>query len=88
MKGMAETWLDWKKIGPIAEQAHSLIAPAVMSDTRKLDTNEAFEKSVTEEVASQGFGPPGPRMSLKKFVEKRREYLLAHPEIRQAAARN
>lgn len=87
MKEMAETWLDWKKIGPIAEAAHAQIAPYVKTDTRKLDTTEAFEKGLTEDVAGQGFGPPGPRMSLKNFVEKRREYLLSHPEIQKVSAR-
>ncbi len=87
MKGMAETWLDWKKLGPIAEQYHAQIAAVVKTDTRKLDSTEAFDKSVTEDVTGQGFGPPGARMSLKSFAEKRREYLLNLPEIQQATRR-
>ena len=84
MKNMAETWLDWNKIGPLAEQYHALIAADVKKDTRKLQSTEAFTRAVTEEIQGQGFGPPGPRMSLKSFVEKRREYLLNHPEVSKA----
>ena len=85
MKNMAETWLDWKTIGPLAEQYQALIAADVKSDTRKQDSTEAFTRAVTEDIAGQGFGPPGPRMSLKSFVEKRREYLLNHPEVKKVA---
>ena len=86
MKGIAETWLDWGKLGTIAERYHALIAADVTRDTRKLYSNEAFLKGLTDNVAGQGFGPmSGASVGLKRFVEERREYLLTHPEIKTAA---
>ena len=37
-------WLDWNKLGPIAEQYHKLIEADVKADTRKLESYEDFEK--------------------------------------------
>jgi hypothetical protein len=86
MKGITENWLDWNKLGPIAERYHALIAADVQSDTRKLYSNEAFLKGITDNVAGQGFGPmSGASIGLKRFVVERREYLLNHPEIKKAA---
>jgi hypothetical protein len=84
MKNMAETCLDWNKIGPLAAQYQALIAADVKSDTRKLGTTEAFSKAVTENMPREGFGPFGAPMGLKNFVEQRREYLLNHAEIKKA----
>jgi len=79
---IASKWLDWARVEPLARQYQALIAADVRADTRKNDSLEAFEKSLTEDVAVQGpMGGPG--MSLKRFVEERRTYLLSHPEIRR-----
>jgi hypothetical protein len=75
MRSMAETWLDWKKIAPLAGQWQAMIAADVAGDTRKLDSTEAFTRALTQDTQGPGFGPL-PRMSLKSFIEKRREYLL------------
>lgn len=84
VRAIAENWLDWKRISPIAARYQSLIASDVKADTRKLYPFEAFEKGAAEDV--QEDGPRGPRttMSLKSFVEQRRAYLLAHPQVRNA----
>jgi hypothetical protein len=76
VRDMAEHWLDWKKIAPLAEQYQSLIAADVKTDTRKLDSFDAFSKSVKEDVEEEGFRGPRRRISLKSFVEQRRAYLL------------
>jgi len=79
---IASRWLDWARVEPLSRQYQALIAADVRADTRKNDTLEAFEKSLSEDVAVQGpMGGPG--MSLKRFVEERRAYLLSHPEIRR-----
>ena len=59
------TWLDWKKLGPMARTYQDLIREEVKLDTRKLYSTEAFESGL--ETGEQ---------SLKKFVDERREYLL------------
>ena len=85
---VAEKWLDWKVLGPLAEQYQSVIAEEIKLDNRKVDTTENFTKRVTvdrEESAGGGFGGRGgrgfneaPRLSLKSFAEQRRAYLLAY----------
>jgi spore coat protein CotH len=61
VRDVANTWLDWNRLGPLAQKYHDLIAAVVKTDTRKLYTNEAFDEGVR---------------SLKKFAEERRAYIL------------
>lgn len=81
VRDIAGNWLDWNKLGPIAQKYHALIADDVKRDTRKLDSTEDFEKSLTEDVP--GGGGPGPQVTigLKNFADQRRAYLLGLPEI-------
>ncbi|MBI5688899.1 MAG: CotH kinase family protein [Verrucomicrobia bacterium] len=74
VRDIAEKWLDWKVLGPVAQAYHDLIDADVKRDTRKLDRYEEFASSLGDD----------PR-SLKTFAEQRRTFLLQHPEI--AAAR-
>ena len=76
---IAENWLDWNKLGPIAERHHALIAHDVKIDTRKLDSNEAFEQSLSGEFEAEGPRGRERGVSLKEFADQRREYLLNHP---------
>ena len=77
VRDIAEKWLDWSKLGPIAQQYHSLIAAGVKADTRKLDSFEDFEKSLVSDTEGGGFGGPGGgTISLKNFAGQRRAYLL------------
>ena len=89
VRDMAERWLDWKKVGALARQYQALIAAEVKADTRKLDTFEAFTRGVDGETAPTPAPDPGRRgprapMSLKSFVEQRRAFLLAHPDVKTA----
>lgn len=68
VRDIAEKWLDWKTLGPIAEKYHDLIAADVKADTRKLYSFEEFHS---------GLGGPGD--SIKTFVDRRRAFLLANP---------
>ena len=65
VREIAETWLDWKKLGPMARKYQDLIREEVKLDTRKLYSTEAFETGL--EIGDE---------SLKKFVDERRQYLL------------
>jgi hypothetical protein len=86
VRDIAEKWLDWNKLGPIAQQYHSLIAADVRADTRKLDPMEAFEKGLTEDTRGGGFGPfGGGAIGLKNFADQRRAYLLDYKETQKAA---
>lgn len=75
VREMAEQWLDWERLGPLAQQRHDLIAPVVRADTRKLASTADFERSLSDDG----------RASLKAFADRRRAYLLAHPQIKQLA---
>jgi hypothetical protein len=74
---MAMTWLDWSKLGPVAERYHSLISTEVKADTRKLASTEDFNRSLTEDLTG-GRGPGG-RISLKNFANQRGAFLLQQP---------
>ena len=61
VRDIATKWLDWQRLGPVAEGYHALIAADVKADTKKLDTYEAFEAGLP---------------ALKSFAERRRAALL------------
>jgi hypothetical protein len=82
VKDIAENWLDWEKLGPIAREHHALIAEDVKIDTRKLTSNDAFEKSLDGEFETQGMRGRQRGVAIKEFAEQRREYLLNHPAIK------
>jgi hypothetical protein len=83
VRTLAEEWLDWKKLGPLAGQYQSLIADEVKADTRKLSSFEAFQKGVSEDVEQEGFRGPERTLSLKNFAGQRRAFLLSHPDIKK-----
>jgi spore coat protein CotH len=58
---IAEKWLDWNRLGPLAQKHHDLIAEDVRIDTRKLYTNDAFDAGID---------------SVKKFADERRAHLF------------
>jgi hypothetical protein len=79
VRDIAETWLDWNKLGPVAREFHELIAADVTADTRKLESTEAFNNGL-----EGGAGVPNRgRLSLKDFADQRRAYLLNHEEIKK-----
>jgi len=65
VRDIAENWLDWKKLGPIAARYQALIAADVKADTRKLYSTGEFEAGLSDSP-----------QSLKTFVQQRRAYLL------------
>ena len=76
VRHIAENWLDWNKIKPLAEQFQAVIASDIKTDTHKLEPTEAFESGLTEDE--------GRSTSIKSFAEKRRAYLLGLPEVQKA----
>ena len=84
IRDIAEKWLDWKTLGPLVADWHSVIAADVKIDTRKIFSTSAFSKAVTEDGVEPGFGPTAPpHLSLKSFAEQRRKYLLNYPGIKR-----
>jgi hypothetical protein len=92
VRDIAEKWLDWNKLGPIAERYHALIAEGVQADTRKLYSSDAFLNSLTPgdsptEGGSGGQGGFGGRavIGLKRFADERRAFLLNYAENKKPA---
>lgn len=76
VRDIAEKWLNWDRLGPLAQQYQAVIAANVRTDSRKLYSTEAFTAGVTEDGRGEGFGPMSPpSLSLKSFAEQRRAYL-------------
>ena len=65
VREIAENWLDWRTLGPLASKYRALIAKDVLADTKKLYTSDAFE-------AASGNGDE----SVKAFADGRRAFLL------------
>jgi hypothetical protein len=61
VRDIADTWLDWNRLGPRARKYHDLIAEDVRIDTRKLGTNDGFDGGLD---------------SVRKFADERRAFLL------------
>jgi hypothetical protein len=61
VRDIANTWLDWNTLGPLAQKHHDAIAADVRIDTRKLYSTEGFETGVA---------------SVKRFADARRAFLL------------
>jgi hypothetical protein len=78
VRDVAENWLSWETLGPIAEQYRELIRDAVAADTHKLYSTSEFELGFDGSSSGGGFGQPGspPDLALKAFVEQRQAYLL------------
>jgi hypothetical protein len=87
VREIAEKWLDWKRIEPLAKKYQTLIADDVEKDTHKLSSVDAFRNGLTTDVEEQGGRGPRQTMSLKSFVERRREFLLNHPEVKKTGSR-
>jgi hypothetical protein len=92
VRQIARDSLDWKTLGPIVARHRALIEKEVEADTRKLSTTEDFKRALADapappaEADAPTDGPrrgPRPSMPLRTFVEQRRAYLLAHPEIKK-----
>jgi spore coat protein CotH len=62
VRDVAESWLTWDRIGPIADQYQALIHDAVVADRRKLYSTGEFEA--------------GAEASLRPFIDSRRSFLL------------
>jgi hypothetical protein len=88
VRDIADQWLDWGKLGSVAQQYHALIAADVKADTRKLYSYEAFEQSLAGEGEAPGLRGPREGISLKRFAEQRRAFLLTQPAAKNAGSGN
>ena len=84
VREIADKHLDWAKASPAIEKYRALIRDDMKTDTRNISTYEEFEKSVSEDIQSEGGFMPGPSrtISLKNFYDQRRAYLLKNTPAR------
>ena len=85
VRTIADESLDWNKLGPVVEQYRSLIESEVEADTRKLESFGAFQSAVAGGPTETRPAERRPTPNLRAFVEQRRNFLLNHPEVKQAA---
>jgi hypothetical protein len=76
VREIADRWLDWKKLGPVATHYEALIEDLVKADTRKLSSFRDFQAGIREKNPAAGEAARVHPMSLQKFAEQRRAYLL------------
>jgi hypothetical protein len=69
-------WLDWDKIEPVVASYRNLIEKEVEKDIRKESSFEDFANGDVNTVRG------GRVLGLKQFVEKRRDFLLGHAELK------
>lgn len=80
VRTITEKWMDWNTLGPVVESYRSLIDADIKDDTKKLTSYENFANAEDAEETG-GRGPFGPPPGIRRFVEARGKYLLAHPEM-------
>jgi spore coat protein CotH len=86
VRTIAEDWLDWTKLKPVVDQYRSLIEKEIETDTHKLTSFAAFQKSVGDAPQTKADPPRGRTgLGLQAFAEQRREFLLNYPGIKNAA---
>jgi hypothetical protein len=64
-RDIANKWLDWKTLEPIATAHHNLIAADVKADVRKLESLAEFDGSLA---------------ALKSYADRRRALILSYPQ--------
>src|SRR5439155_11099364 len=84
VRTIAETQLDWNKLGPRVVQYRRLIEDEVAMDTRKLYTLDAFKNDVADSATPAAMGVGGPNIGLRAFADQRRTFLINHPEVKKA----
>ena len=79
IKEMSERWLDWERFSELAEYYQSSIKDIIAVDNHKHFSTEEFTTALTVDddyIYSRPGSPPG--ISLKSYVEQRREFLLSY----------
>ena len=72
-------WLSRESIFPIMDRHLRLISKEIGRDQKKIFSRELFEKNIEEDVEVGRLQISG----LLSFIDKRRDYLLSHPELSQ-----
>jgi hypothetical protein len=82
VRTIRDEWLDWDRLEPLITRYQELIDQVIKTDTRKHDSYESFRRSVLEDQTGMGFRGPEIRISLKSFVQQRRDYLNTYQALK------
>ncbi|HVT72865.1 MAG TPA: CotH kinase family protein [Lacunisphaera sp.] len=74
LRDLAQNWLAWSRLGPVARQYHDLIADEVRQDTHKATSYEKFVQEFDQNTSAGGREGDA-TTSLKAFVDERGDYL-------------
>jgi hypothetical protein len=80
VRTIAEMSLDWKILGPVVAQYRTLIEKDLETDTRKLDSIEAFRATTADDATTAGRGRDFP---IRAFADRRRKFLLDYKEVKK-----
>jgi hypothetical protein len=72
---IADNWLLWAKLGPLAKEQHDLIAAEVRQETHRPFSYARFVKEFDLDATDES-GSDDEEQSLKTFLKSRRAYLL------------
>jgi hypothetical protein len=64
-RDIANKWLDWKTLEPIATRYHTMLSADVRADVRKLDSFAGFERGLAD---------------LRSYADRRRALILSAPQ--------
>jgi len=78
IRTLAEKGLTYKNLSPVIAHYRELIGEEVKNDTRKRTPYESFTQA-TSPLQKNGAAPQG---SLNDFIGQRRDFLMAHAEIK------
>ncbi len=79
---IAEKWLHWTVLGPLAQEYQGLIAAEVKQETHRPASYAQFVQQLDQDAALAGSGDEV--QSLKTFITTRHAYLLDDPNLRHA----
>ena len=82
LRALAEVSLRSERLAPVIAKYRALLADEVAADTRKLSSLDAFLAATAPLADSTPANGP----SLLQFMERRRDFLLAHDAIRDLKA--
>jgi hypothetical protein len=79
VRTIAESDLQWSKLGSLISNARTLLEKDIEADTRKLSSLDDFLTSMSDKAPDPT--AQGRRSSLRSFIEQRSAYLLKHEAI-------
>ena len=82
VRTITNSWMDWKRIGPIFKKYHKLIDADVKRDRKRLYSYADFKGSLGGSDAAGAAGGRGRSTPLQSFVTERHRFLVNHASMK------